>query len=167
MSLYNPAKTNALYRSSHLLLFLIFGTYSYIFHFDRALRDNKSFRKHQIKQEIKESIFAIFAMDIVNIPVAMLQINGHSFLYNSTSNGLGLWYELLQYPLAILFMDTGIYWLHWAFHSPFLYSYAHKAHHRYGTRVARVETRRVMNSLGSLFPLHSRPSHFIPWKLAS
>jgi sterol desaturase/sphingolipid hydroxylase (fatty acid hydroxylase superfamily) len=106
-------------------------------------------------------------MDIVNIPIAMLQINGHSFLYDSTSNGLVLWYELLQYPLAILFMDTGIYWLHWAFHRPFLYSHAHKTHHRYETRVVRFELHRVINSSGSLFPLHLRPLHFIPWKLAS
>ncbi|KAJ5887597.1 sterol delta 5-6-desaturase ERG3 [Penicillium taxi] len=119
------------YRSLHLLVFLLFGSYAYIFNFNRALRYNKSFLKHQIRQEIKESIFAMFAMDIFHVPIVMLQINGHSLLYNSTVIGPGLWYEFLQYPLAILLIDAGNYWLHRAFHSPLLYSLAHKSHHRF------------------------------------
>ncbi|KAJ5882515.1 C-5 sterol desaturase [Penicillium soppii] len=102
-------------RSFHLLTFLVFGTYSYIFNFDHALKNDKRFRKYQIRQEIKDSTLAIVAMDITNVPVAMLQLNGCSFLYDSMVDGPGLWYEMLQYPLAILFMDTGIYWLHWMY----------------------------------------------------
>ncbi|KAF3386553.1 hypothetical protein F1880_001403 [Penicillium rolfsii] len=98
-------KTFALVFTFHLLLFIIFGTICYLWRFDHALQNDKRFRDNQVRLEVKKSIKAIVAMDLITVPITILQLNGHSLLYHSIEDGPGLCH--------------------------FLYAHVHKQHHRF------------------------------------
>ncbi|EZF78052.1 hypothetical protein H113_00896 [Trichophyton rubrum MR1459] len=99
--------------------------------FDHKLRVDRRFRRAQIRDEIVESLLGILGIGLANTVFGMLQIHGYSRLYHSMNDGPSLWYEVMQYPLAMFLTETGVYWLHRMFHLPVLYSYTHKSHHRF------------------------------------
>ena len=117
-------------RACHFFIFIAFGTVWYLLHFERNLQHDRRFNKNQISREIRESTLGIVAMGLTAVPFTVLQMNGVSFMYHSMTDGPGFWYDVLQYPLSMFLIDTGIYWLHRMFHNPKLYSWTHKRHHR-------------------------------------
>lgn len=70
-------------------------------------------------------------MAIFIAPIFLLEVRGYAHLYDTTDDGPGWWYNILQFPLFLLFTDFCIYWIHRYLHHPLVYKYLHKTHHRW------------------------------------
>jgi len=70
-------------------------------------------------------------MAIFTAPLFWLEVQGYSKMYDSTSDGPGLWYNFFQFPLFICFTDYFIYWIHRGLHHPLVYKHLHKPHHKW------------------------------------
>jgi len=68
---------------------------------------------------------------IFTTPVFVAEVCGYSKLYDTTQDGPGMWYNLLQFPLFFVFTDFSIYWIHRGLHHPLIYRHLHKAHHKW------------------------------------
>ncbi|KAI9927472.1 hypothetical protein MW887_003086 [Aspergillus wentii] len=113
------------------LFFFICGSICYYLYFDPAFKSHPKFLKNQVRQEIQESMLSILFVSIFTAPIFVAQFRGYSKLYASPEAGPGDWYEIVQFPLFVIFSDTGMYWLHRMFHLPLLFNTMHKGHHRY------------------------------------
>lgn len=68
------------------------------------------------------------------IPTTMLfvlEVRGYTRLYDQTSQGPGLWYDICQPFFFLVFTDFLIYWIHRGLHHPRIYKTLHKPHHRW------------------------------------
>jgi Delta7-sterol 5-desaturase len=70
-------------------------------------------------------------MAIFTAPLFLAEVRGYSRIYDSTSDGPGLWYNFAQFPLFIAFTDFWIYWIHRGLHHPLVYKTLHKPHHKW------------------------------------
>lgn len=70
-------------------------------------------------------------MSLMTLPFFLAEVRGHTKLYDTTADGPGKWYDILQFPLFVLFTDCLVYWIHRGLHHPYLYKYLHKAHHKW------------------------------------
>lgn len=73
-------------------------------------------------------------MAIFMTPVFLLEIRGYANLYDTTAEGPGWWYNILQIPLYLFFTDFCSYWTHRFSHHPIIYKhnlYMHKLHHKF------------------------------------
>ncbi|KAF2151135.1 hypothetical protein K461DRAFT_287033 [Myriangium duriaei CBS 260.36] len=108
---------------------------SYIFVFDKSTMKHPKFLKNQVRLEIKQTMQSIPIMALLTVPFFLAEVRGYSKIYdalpaNSPWN-MGGWYNLLQFPMFLLFTDCGIYWIHRGLHHPLVYKTLHKPHHKW------------------------------------
>lgn len=114
-----------------MIMYFIFATLSYIFIFDKTTFQHPKFLKQQVRQEIAQASIALPAMAVLTLPIFLLEIHGYSKIYDSSSDGPGLWYDYAQIPLLLFFTDCCIYFIHRGLHHPAVYKKLHKAHHKW------------------------------------
>ncbi|OTA66686.1 hypothetical protein K449DRAFT_325918 [Hypoxylon sp. EC38] len=113
------------------ILYFAFATLSYFFVFDKKTMQHPKYLKNQIWLEIKQANRAMPTMSALTVPFWLLDVRGLTKLYNTPTDGPGPWYEILQYPLFILFTDACIYLIHRGLHHPLIYKHLHKPHHKW------------------------------------
>lgn len=89
------------------------------------------FLKGQIGMEIKQAMAAMPVMAICTIPFFLLETRGYSKMYDSFDQAPFPLYNLLQFPMFLLWTDFFVYWIHRALHHPLLYKRLHKPHHKW------------------------------------
>ncbi|KAH8196208.1 hypothetical protein TruAng_009624 [Truncatella angustata] len=143
------------------VLYLICATLSYVFIFDKATLKHPKVLKNQVSLEIKHALASTPYIALLTTPLFLLEVRGYSKLYATMADGPGLWYDIAQFPLVILFTDFGIYWIHRFMHHPRVYKYIHKPHHKWvvPTPYASVAFHPVDGFLQS-FPYHLYPFLF-------
>jgi len=99
--------------------------------FDRNTFNHPKYLKGQIALEIKQSLNAFPGMALCMLPFFLAEVRGYSKMYDSTADGPGRWYDILQFPLFIIFSDCLIYWIHRGLHHKVIYKHLHKAHHKW------------------------------------
>ncbi|PPJ54464.1 hypothetical protein CBER1_06942 [Cercospora berteroae] len=114
---------------SSFSLYLILGTICYHLNFDPRWKSDPKFHKHQVREEMTESLTTLFWLNVLTVPIFLGQVHGYAKIYPLGEASLA--YEMLQYPLFVLFSDAGMYWLHRMFHVPVLFRWMHKHHHYY------------------------------------
>ncbi|KAJ5294639.1 hypothetical protein PENANT_c006G11057 [Penicillium antarcticum] len=114
-----------------MIMYLLGSLVLYYTLFDKRLLRHPRFLANQIKLEIEQGISAIPVITFLTVPFFIAEIRGWSKLYDFTSESPFWGYTLLQYPLFILFTDSGIYWIHRGLHHPVVYRWLHKPHHKW------------------------------------
>jgi Delta7-sterol 5-desaturase len=114
-----------------LVLYFFFASLSYILIFDKRTLNHPKFIKNQVWLEIVQANKAMPLMALITAPVMVAEVRGYAKLYDTTEEGPGFWYDLLQMPLFIGFSDLCIYWIHRWLHHPLVYKYLHKKHHKW------------------------------------
>jgi Delta7-sterol 5-desaturase len=112
-------------------LYFLFGTLSYIFVFDKKNKEHPKYLKNQIFLEIKQANQSIPFMSIFTAAMFLGEVRGYSKLYDRTAEGPGMWYNIAQFPLFLIFTDFFIYWIHRGLHHPLVYKHLHKPHHKW------------------------------------
>ncbi|KAJ5736988.1 uncharacterized protein N7483_002113 [Penicillium malachiteum] len=113
------------------LLYLVGSFVLYETMFDKRIMQHPRFLKNQIRQEITQGITSIPIISLLTAPFFVAETRGFSKLYDFSSQSPFWGYTLLQYPLFILFTDSGIYWIHRGLHHPLVYRWCHKPHHKW------------------------------------
>lgn len=124
-----PDLTN--YRIFAWALYLIGSFILYHTIFDKRMMQHPRFLKNQVAQEIAQGLSSIPVISLLTAPFFVAEIRGFSKLYDFSSESPFWGYTLLQYPLFILFTDSGIYWIHRGLHHPWVYRWCHKPHHKW------------------------------------
>lgn len=96
--------------------------------------NHPKYMKNQIWLEIKMANLSLPIIAILFTPLFLLEVRGYAKLYDTTADGPGWWYDILQVPLFLLFSDFYNYWLHRFAHQPRVYKhflYTHKLHHKF------------------------------------
>ncbi|KAK5654146.1 hypothetical protein OQA88_7577 [Cercophora sp. LCS_1] len=114
-----------------LLVYYIFATLSYVFVFDKKTMEHPKFLKNQVYLEIKQTNQALPVMALFTFPALVAEVRGYSKLYDTSAEGPGWWYDILQFPLFVLFTDLFIYLIHRGLHHPLVYKHLHKPHHKW------------------------------------
>lgn len=81
--------------------------------------------------EIRCTVASIPWIALLTVPFFWLEVRGYSKMYDSSADGPGRWYDILQFPIFIAFTDFFIYWIHRGLHHPKIYKKLHKAHHKW------------------------------------
>ena len=113
------------------VIYFVCATLSYVLVFDHATFSHPKYLKNQVSQEIRQAVTSIPIIAIFTVPFFLLEVRGYSKMYDSTAEGPGWWYNILQFPLFICFTDCCIYFIHRGLHHPFVYKRLHKPHHRW------------------------------------
>ncbi|KAI1429332.1 hypothetical protein F5Y12DRAFT_727782 [Xylaria sp. FL1777] len=113
------------------LLYFVFASISYFLVFDQKNKLHPKFLKNQISMEITQSVKAFPGMALLTTVFWLLEVRGHTKLYDTPVDGPGLWYEFLQFPLFLIFTDALIYLVHRGLHHPLIYKRLHKPHHKW------------------------------------
>eukprot|EP00753_Platysulcus_tardus_P014159 PLAT4151.1.p1 GENE.PLAT4151.1~~PLAT4151.1.p1 ORF type:complete len:298 (-),score=135.17 PLAT4151.1:105-977(-) len=115
---------------SFVLYFATAGL-AYAFLFDKSLMKSKRFLASQVKQEIAVASWSLPIMNLLTLPIFILEVRGHSKLYDSLSEHS--WqYTLFSIAAYLMFTDAFIYWIHrWLHDIPWAYQHIHKLHHRW------------------------------------
>jgi lathosterol oxidase len=114
-----------------VILYFLFGTLSYVFIFDKKNKEHPKYLKNQIRLEIKQAIISIPFMSIFTAAMFLGEVRGHSKLYDTTAEGPGMWYNIVQFPFFLIFTDFFIYFIHRGLHHPLVYKRLHKPHHKW------------------------------------
>ncbi|KAK4540939.1 hypothetical protein LTR36_008447 [Oleoguttula mirabilis] len=123
-----------------LLIYFVCATLSYVFVFDKETFNHPKYLKNQMSLEIKQTTQSIPIMAIFTVPFFLAEVRGYSLIYDSVAApGFDHWllttfgsaYNLIQFPMFLMFTDFTIYWIHRALHHPFLYKRLHKPHHKW------------------------------------
>ncbi|KJZ75120.1 Putative C-5 sterol desaturase [Hirsutella minnesotensis 3608] len=114
-----------------LVVYFVFSSLSFVFVYDKQMMRHPKYLKDQVSLEIKQACSAMPGIAFLSVPLVLLGVRGHSKMYDTTDDGPGLWYDILQFPLFILFTDSCTYWIHRALHQSFIYKNVHKCHHRF------------------------------------
>jgi lathosterol oxidase len=93
--------------------------------------DHPKYLKNQVWLEIKQTVISLPIMSLFTAPIFWLEVQGYGKLYDTTADGPGLWYNIIQFPFFIAFTDCFIYWIHRGLHYPMLYKRLHKPHHKW------------------------------------
>ncbi|SPO32642.1 probable sterol delta 5,6-desaturase [Ustilago trichophora] len=113
-----------------LVLYFTFAGLSYKYIFNKEMEKHPRFLKNQVRLEIESSMRAFLPLDFLTIPWFVLEVRGHSKLYNNISD-FGWAYAVLSVPLFLVFTDFLIYWVHRLEHHPRVYKHIHKPHHKW------------------------------------
>jgi len=82
------------------------------------------------RKAIRWSMLNIFGNALLILPIQLLIVFGHSRLYGpALERGWG-WAAVATVG-AILFAESCIYWIHRALHTPALFRWLHRPHHRF------------------------------------
>jgi lathosterol oxidase len=81
--------------------------------------------------EIWQTLQSLPGMAILTAAAFWLEVRGYSKIYDTTEEGPGMWYNILQFPIFLLFTDFFIYWIHRGLHHPRVYKHLHKPHHKW------------------------------------
>lgn len=114
-----------------LLVYFVFATLSYYIIFDKRTMNHPRFIKGQVWLEIIQANRSMPFMAICTAPIFFIEVRGYGKLYDTTEQGPGLWYNILQFPLFLVFTDFCIYWIHRYLHHPLIYKRLHKPHHKW------------------------------------
>lgn len=117
-----------------VILLHAFGTLLYHLSFDKRRMNHPKFLKNQIWLEFRESTHSLAIAFIFITPLLLLEVRGYAKLYDTTADGPGWWYNVLQIPLFLLSAEFCFYWIHRLSHHPRVYRYSlfnHKVHHRF------------------------------------
>ncbi|KAF2012496.1 hypothetical protein BU24DRAFT_452911 [Aaosphaeria arxii CBS 175.79] len=114
-----------------LIVYYVFASLSYFFIFDKATFNHPKYLKNQISLEIKQANAALPVMAIPTAFCFLFEVRGWSKMYDSTAEGPGMWYNIIQFPFFILFTDFLVYWIHRYLHHPLIYKHLHKPHHKW------------------------------------
>lgn len=109
---------------------MVFGALCYYWNFDQSLKKHPKYHQNQIRQEMRDSLFALLILSSLTVPIFIAQLRGYSKLYDFGKGYMPWWYEVAQFPFFVIFSDTCMYWLHRLFHTPFLFNLMHRKHHR-------------------------------------
>ncbi|KAI5285828.1 c-5 sterol desaturase [Ascosphaera acerosa] len=114
-----------------VVLYFVFASLSYLFIFDHNTFHHPKFLKHQVRQEIMQTMRAMPLMSALTVPFFLGEVRGHSKIYDRLDEAPFPLYNLLQFPLFIAFTDMCIYWIHRWLHLPAVYKRLHKPHHKW------------------------------------
>ncbi|EXJ80358.1 C-5 sterol desaturase [Capronia coronata CBS 617.96] len=114
-----------------ILLYFAFATLSYIFIFDKETFKHPKFLKNQVRLEIMQTQRAMPVMALLTALCMLAEVRGYSKLYDTAADAPFPLYNILQFPLFVLFTDFGIYWIHRGLHHPLVYKSLHKPHHKW------------------------------------
>ncbi|KAH0490314.1 hypothetical protein TgHK011_001790 [Trichoderma gracile] len=114
-----------------LIVYFIFATLSYAFIFDKRTMKHPKYIKNQIWLEVIQTNKSMPFMSLLTAPLFLLEVRGYGKLYDTTAEGPGMWYNILQFPLFLVFTDFWIYWIHRYLHHPLVYKHLHKPHHKW------------------------------------
>lgn len=120
-----------LYRIFGLVVYFICATLSYIFVFDKTTFHHPKYLKNQVRLEIRQTMQSLPVMAIFTVPFFLAEIRGYAKLYDDAADAPFPLYNLIQFPLFILFTDLFIYWIHRGLHHPLIYRTLHKPHHKW------------------------------------
>ncbi|KAE8373976.1 hypothetical protein BDV26DRAFT_284683 [Aspergillus bertholletiae] len=116
---------------SSSVFFLLLGTVCHYLYFDKELKKHPKYHKNQIRHEIYDSLFSLFGLNVLTVPIFVAQVRGYAKLYDFGSGRLPLWYEFGQFVFFVIFSDTCMYWCHRVLHTQYLFNLMHKKHHQY------------------------------------
>ncbi|XP_036209464.1 lathosterol oxidase [Myotis myotis] len=112
------------------ILYFVFATLSYYFIFDHSLMKHPQFLKNQVYREIMFTVQALPWMSIPTVALFLLELRGHSKLYDDVGGFPSGWFHLIVSVLSFLFFtDMLIYWIHRGLHHRLVYKHIHKPHH--------------------------------------
>lgn len=123
--------TNRSLRIFGIIMYFVFAALSFYFVFDKRTLNHPKFIKNQIWLEIKSATKALPGIALCTAPIFWAEVRGYGKLYDASAEGPGMWYDILQFPLFLLFTDFFIYWIHRGLHHPRIYKHLHKAHHKW------------------------------------
>jgi len=113
------------------VIYFVGAGLSYRYIFDKTTFDHPKYLKNQVRLEIWQTMQSFPVMALLTAPIFAAEVRGYSKLYDTTAQGPGMWYNILQFPFFILFTDFFIYWIHRVEHHPMLYKHVHKPHHKW------------------------------------
>jgi lathosterol oxidase len=113
------------------LLYFIFSTLSFYLVFDHKTMNHPKYLKNQVWLEMQQASWSMPGMAILTTPFWLLEVRGHTKLYDRSSEGPGVWYDYLQFPFFLLVTDSLIYLIHRGLHHPRVYKHLHKPHHKW------------------------------------
>ena len=114
-----------------IVLYFLFATASYQWVFDHDTFKHPKYLKNQIKMEIKQTMLSMPGMSILTAACFTAEVRGYAKLYDLPAQAPFRLYNLLQFPIFILFTDFFIYLIHRGLHHPRIYKTLHKAHHKW------------------------------------
>jgi len=122
---------NFLWTFGGWFLYFSMASLSYLFLFDKSLKQHKLYLPNQIQQEIAVAMKSIPVMAIPSSFIFLAEVRGWSKLYEPFEAYGGILYIIGTIPIYLFFTDTGIYWIHKFLHHPRLYGPIHKLHHKW------------------------------------
>ncbi|KAJ9134415.1 C-5 sterol desaturase [Pleurostoma richardsiae] len=114
-----------------LITYFGFATMSYFFVFDKKTKEHPKYLRNQIWLEIKQTNWAMPVMSLCTIPFFVAEVRGYGKMYDTAADAPFPWYNILQFPLFLVFTDFFIYWIHRGLHHPLIYKRLHKPHHKW------------------------------------
>eukprot|EP01027_Heterolobosea_sp_BB2_P022045 GEZU01032426.1.p1 GENE.GEZU01032426.1~~GEZU01032426.1.p1 ORF type:complete len:284 (-),score=100.75 GEZU01032426.1:143-994(-) len=113
------------------VMYFLFAGLSWLFFFDKKLRQHKNFLPNQELQEIAVSLFSIPIMAFPSALIFLGEVRGYSMLYDGFTAYGGIPYIIFSIALYLVFTDTLIFWIHKWLHLPIFYAPIHKLHHKW------------------------------------
>ncbi|XP_005986182.1 lathosterol oxidase [Latimeria chalumnae] len=111
-------------------IYVLFGTFSYLFIFDHNLMKHPHFLENQVRREIKHTMLSLPWISIPTVAIFFAEVRGYSRLYDNIEDSPYGWFGVIFSMLSFLFFtDMCIYWIHRFLHHKHLYKYIHKPHH--------------------------------------
>lgn len=104
---------------------------SYWLVFDKTTFKHPKFLKHQVKLEIQQAMSSMPGMSFFTAILFFVDVRGYAKLYDRAEEAPFQLYNVLQFPLFLLFTDMLIYFIHRGLHHPLVYKKLHKAHHKW------------------------------------
>lgn len=114
-----------------MVIYFVFASLSYRYVFDKTTFNHPKYLKNQMRMEIKQTMEALPVMAIFTVPMFLLEVRGYGFMYDTFDQAPFPLYNVLQFPLFIVFTDSLIYWIHRGLHHPLVYKRLHKPHHKW------------------------------------
>jgi lathosterol oxidase len=87
--------------------------------------------KNQIRLEMLLANWSFPGMALMTAPICVAEVNGWSKLYDTSAEGPGFWWDIMQFPAFVFFTDLSIYLIHRGLHHPSIYKHVHKPHHKW------------------------------------
>lgn len=113
------------------VMYTTMALFSYCFIFDKSLMQHPKFLKNQVRLEIQYTYTVLPFMAIPTVPLFLLEVRGYSKLYYEVQGVFGWLFVLLSALTFLMFTDCLIYWIHRGLHSPLVYPWLHKPHHKW------------------------------------